>query len=54
LKNKIVRVKDRPWVSKMAKEYRDHKQALKELNVLNNKEQKILKKNMTKKLKKYE
>ncbi len=43
LKNKIVRVADRQWVKELSDNYKNHKQALRNLVKLNEKEKEIIK-----------
>ncbi len=54
LKNKIVRVADRQWVKKLSDNYKQHKQALRDLVKLNEKETEIIKTTIKLKTIKYE
>ncbi len=54
LKNKVVRIDDRQWVTQAADHYRKHKKALSDLIKLNESEKSIIKTAIKEKAEKYE
>ncbi len=54
LKNKIIRVADRVWVKKLSDNYKKHRQAMRDLVRLNEKEKEIIKSVVKLKTRKYE